>query len=103
MVANSLLLRRMHSLLLLALCDWNRAIHLLTNAAVLGNTACMSVCTCICFALLIHKLFSAACSELPSLDSNNHIYLAGLFFFLLNPAVSFRVFELSSLSMLLYL
>lgn len=71
----------MYSLLLLALCDWNRAIHLLTNAAVLGNTACMSVCTCICFALLIHKLFSAAFSELPSLDSNNHIYLAGLFSF----------------------
>lgn len=56
------------------------AIHLLTNTAVLGNIACMNVCTCICFALLIHKLFSAAFSELLSLDSNNHIYLINLFF-----------------------
>lgn len=76
------------------------AIHLLTNMAVLGNIACMNVCTCICFALLIHKLFSAAFSELLSLDSNNHIYLINLFF--LNPAVSFRVFELSSFSTVIF-
>lgn len=66
-------------------------IHLLTSMAVLVNIVYISVCTCICFALLLHRLFSAAISELLSFGSNNYIYLAYLSFKKKNPAVSFRV------------
>jgi len=68
----------MYKLLLPVLCDWSMEIHLLTSMAEFVNIACMSVC--ICFALLLHKLFSTAFSELRSFGNSNHICLVYLSF-----------------------